>query len=103
MYRLQEKTVKAGRASTTRREGVAKGRRRRSPRLCVDGRSGIVGSSAERPSQPDPSELWRSYPLEQKPATVAKSPAVSTASKQRNTQAPASSAGDKAVAARRPR
>jgi MYXO-CTERM domain-containing protein len=55
----------------------------------------LSAASAERPSQPDPSELWRSYPLEQKPATVAKSPATATASKHRNTQAPASSAADK--------
>lgn len=38
--------------------------------------TGVAASAAlagQRP-QPDPSELWRSYPLEQKPATVAKSP-----------------------------
>jgi hypothetical protein len=29
---------------------------------------------ADRGSQPDPSELWKAFPLEQKPSTVAKSP-----------------------------
>jgi hypothetical protein len=34
---------------------------------------------ADRGPRPDPSELWRAYPLEQKPSTVAKSPAAATA------------------------
>jgi MYXO-CTERM domain-containing protein len=41
----------------------------------------IVSSAAlaDRRPQPDPSELWQSYPLEQKPSTVAKSPAAGDA------------------------
>jgi hypothetical protein len=49
---------------------------------------------ADRRPQPDPSELWRSYPLEQKPSTVANNPTAATGSKQRNAQKPASSGVD---------
>jgi MYXO-CTERM domain-containing protein len=54
--------------------------------------AGVAASSAfaDRRPQPDPSELWRAYPLEQKPATVAKSPSA-TSAKQRGAQKPASS------------
>jgi len=47
---------------------------------------------ADRGAQPDPSELWRAYPLEQKPSTVAESPPTETASTHRNP--PPASASD---------
>ena len=52
--------------------------------------TGLAASSAlaDRRPQPDPSELWRAYPLEQKPATVAKSPGA-TSAKQRGAETPA--------------
>jgi hypothetical protein len=63
--------------------------------ICVV--TGVVASSApaERRPPPDPSELWRSYPLEQKPATVAKNPTPAAASKQRNPHKSRSAAAKK--------
>jgi hypothetical protein len=56
---------------------------------------GVAASAAlaDRGAQPDPTELWQSYPLEQKPATVADGPAAA-ASKKRNAHKPASSDAD---------
>jgi MYXO-CTERM domain-containing protein len=76
-------------ARVLRRTGVA------GVLVCVA--TGVAASAAlaERGPQPDPSELWRSYPLEQKPTTVATPPAAAAPSRQRNGQAPTSSASDK--------
>jgi hypothetical protein len=41
--------------------------------MCASGGVAASPALADRRPQPDPSELWRSYPLEQKPSTVAKS------------------------------
>jgi hypothetical protein len=78
-------------------------------------RSGLAGAAAcavlavassaalaDRNPQPDPSELWRAYPLEQKPSTVATNPAAAPGPKRRNAQKPASAAdqgGDQPPAA----
>jgi hypothetical protein len=52
------------------------------------------GALADRGAQPDPTELWQSYPLEQKPATVADGPAAAMAPKNRKAHKPASSDPD---------
>jgi hypothetical protein len=46
-------------------------------------------AAADKAPRPDPSELWRAYPLEQKPSTVAKPLAASgTAQRQGNAASP---------------
>lgn len=41
--------------------------------MCALGWVAASAALADQKPQPDPGELWRSYPLEQKPSTVAKS------------------------------
>jgi MYXO-CTERM domain-containing protein len=58
--------------------------------------TGIAAASAladQRP-QPDPSELWLAYPLEQKPTTVAKSPSFTPAGPRSAQKLPSSSANE---------
>jgi MYXO-CTERM domain-containing protein len=58
--------------------------------------TGIAAASAlaDRRPQPDPSELWRAYPLEQKPTTVAKSPSATPAGQRTAQKPPSSSANE---------
>jgi hypothetical protein len=54
-----------------------------------------VGSApADRRRQPDPSELWRAYSLEQKPTTVAESPGATPAGQRSARKSPSSSASE---------
>src|SRR3954453_21716752 len=56
--------------------------------ICGLGASGAV---ADRRPQPSADELWRSYPLEQKPTTTAPAPAAAAP---RRASTPAHEAGD---------
>jgi MYXO-CTERM domain-containing protein len=54
----------------------------------------VASAHADRHTQPDPSELWRAYPLEQKPSTVAESPGATPAGQRIARKSPSSSAGE---------
>src|SRR3954454_21750763 len=85
-HRLALRTTRVGTsARAARRAGVAGVL---ITLICGLGASGAV---ADRRPQPSADELWRSYPLEQKPTTTAPAPAAAAP---RRASTPAHEAGD---------
>jgi hypothetical protein len=61
--------------------------------LCLLATASAAPALADRRPQPNPEVLWRAYPLEQKPAAVAKAPPAANRPGQRGTESPASAGG----------